>query len=229
MQPNACDLVVSSYTPTLSALLSSVPSTSSSDSGLLAVGQENTPGLPILPATVSELAAIRNRVVGYRYLQLDGRNATVEAVLTAMNDYSWVHLACHATQNKNDPDQSAFFLQDGQLTLRMIAKKALKNKGLAFLPACETAAGDEKLPDEALHLAAGMLMAGYPSVIATMWAIYDVDGPEIGGDVYAELLKDGKMDCKGAARATHKAVAQLRQKVGDDSFGRWVPFIHIGV
>ena len=32
-----------------------------------------------------------------------------------------------------------------------------------------------------------------------------------------------------AARALHKAVAGLREKVGDDAFQRWVPFIHIGV
>jgi CHAT domain-containing protein len=46
-----------------------------------------------------------------------------------------------------------------------------KNMGLAFLSACETARGDEKIPDEALHLAATPLSAGYRSVVATMWYV----------------------------------------------------------
>jgi CHAT domain-containing protein len=40
---------------------------------------------------------------------------------------------------------------------------------LAFLSACETAKGDEKSPDEAMHLAATMIFAGFRGVIATMW------------------------------------------------------------
>ena len=66
-------------------------------------------------------------------------------------------------------------------------------------------------------------------MIATMWSIVDIDGPKVAGRVYAELLKDGKLDHKSAASALHKAVAELREKIGVDSFKRWVPFIHIGV
>jgi CHAT domain-containing protein len=39
----------------------------------------------------------------------------------------------------------------------------------AFLSACETAKGDHDYADEAVHLAASMLFAGFKSVIATMW------------------------------------------------------------
>lgn len=97
------------------------------------------------------------------------------------------------------------------------------------MSACQTAAGDYKRPDKSIHLAAGMLVAGYPSVIATMWSILDADRPEVAGRVYKELLKGGKMDHCGAARALHTAVAGLRGKVGEEAFLRWVPFIHMGV
>ena len=43
---------------------------------------------------------------------------------------------------------------------------------LAFLSACETAKGDSKTPDEAIHLAATLLFqlfAGFRGVVATMW------------------------------------------------------------
>lgn len=227
-QPNAFDLVISSYTPTLSALLAPTPPTSPL-SGVVAVGQANTIGLPPLPYTERELEAIKEHTKSSRFLQLDGDNATVESVLKAMDEYSWVHLACHATQHPDDPAQSSFYLHGGRLTLSAITNKSFKNKGLAFLSACETAAGNEELPDEAVHLAAGMLMAGYPSVIATMWSVQDEDAPEVAGEVYSELLRNGEMDCTRAAIALHKAVASLREKVGHESFNRWATFIHIGL
>lgn len=51
------------------------------------------------------------------------------------------------------------------------------NAELAFLSACQTAVGDEKIPEESIRLAAGMLAVGYKGVIATMWSIRDDDAP----------------------------------------------------
>ncbi|KEP46865.1 putative aromatic di-alanine and TPR containing protein [Rhizoctonia solani 123E] len=226
---NAFDLVVSSYTPTLSALLYHGNHGAEPHTGVLTVGQANSPGMSALPKTVEELAIIKKHAGKIPLKQLDGPLATVDDTLRAMEDHSWVHLACHAVQNRADPSQSAFHLYDGKLTLAAITKRAFKNKGLAFLSACQTATGDDTLPDEATHLAAGMLMAGYPSVIATMWSIMDEDAPKIAEVVYADLMRDGKMDYTNAARALHKAVGKLREKVGLESIGRWAPFIHIGV
>lgn len=231
LQPNAFDLIVSSYTPTLGALLTSNTSGHGPDTGVLAIGQEHTKGQSRLPYTVKELSAVKEATMAQAipFQQLDGSCATVDAVLNAMREYQWVHLACHATQDPLYPAHSAFRLHDGCLTLEDITKCSFKNKGLAFLSACQTATGCNRLPDESIHLAAGILMAGYPSVIATMWSIWDIDGPECARDVYEELFKDGKMNHTGAARALHKAVTKLRGKVGEDLFERWVPFIHIGV
>ncbi|CAE7207044.1 unnamed protein product, partial [Rhizoctonia solani] len=231
VSPNAFDLIVSSYTPTLGALLARGAQNSSSEAhtGVLAVGQANSPGFRPLPNTVKELAIIKELVGTAPFQQLDGSLATVDATLKAMESHSWVHLACHATQNRADLEQSAFHLHDGALTLEDITKPRLKNKGLAFLSACQTATGDKDLPDEATHLAAGMLMAGYRSVIATMWSIEDEDAPKIAEGVYAELIQDGKMDHRNAARALHNAVGKLREEVKPESIGRWASFIHMGV
>jgi hypothetical protein len=46
---------------------------------------------------------------------------------------------------------------------------------LAFLSACQTAKGDEDMPDQAVHLAASMLFCGFKSVIATMLEDFIVD------------------------------------------------------
>ncbi|CAE6539843.1 unnamed protein product [Rhizoctonia solani] len=220
---------ISSYTPTLSALTASAPRSQNPCCRLLAVGQATTPGQTPLPGTSTELAYIKAHLQGQaEYSQLVDAQATTTSVLDAMERNDWVHLACHAHQNVNDPTKSGFFLHDGTLDLASINRRSFKNKGLAFLSACQTATGDERLPDEAIHLASGMLMAGYPSVIATMWSVVDDDAPFIADKVYEQLMKDMKVGGGEAGRALHSAVAGLREKVGEKEFGRWVPYIHIG-
>lgn len=154
------DYAISSYTPTLSALLSP-PRNPATFSGILAVGQKSTPGLPSLPGTKAEIAHVKEQFKGQYITQLEGESATPSTVLAGMGVHSWVHLACHATQNTIRPTESAFYLHGGTLDLATITQRRLKHADLAFLSACETATGDNKLPDEAVHLAAGMLMAGY--------------------------------------------------------------------
>ncbi|KAG8703763.1 hypothetical protein FRC11_010453, partial [Ceratobasidium sp. 423] len=188
------DYVISSYTPTLTALLSSTPSLLNHDRRVLAIGQTNTPGCSSLPGTAEELACIKAHTQNKaRYSQFLDDQATKIAVLDAMEQHDWDHLACHAHQNVEDPTKSGFYLHDGTLDLASISQRSFKNKGLAFLSACQTATGDENLPDEAIHLASGMFTAGYTGVIATMWSVKDADAPFVADKVYAQLMADGKL------------------------------------
>ncbi|KAG9081076.1 hypothetical protein FRC06_005846 [Ceratobasidium sp. 370] len=226
-QARVSDFVVSSYTPTISALLKQAPAPGDFR-GILSVGQAAAAGASPLPGTIAELDQIQKLAILIPHTRLDGSTATAEAVLKGMEQNSWVHLACHASQNTADPTASALLLHGSNLDLATVTRKSLKNVGLAFLSACETATGDEKLPEEAVHLAAGMIMAGYPSVIGTMWSIKDQDAPLVAKEVYTRLL-NGTPDVRGAAQALHVAVGRLRDQVGDKEFARWVPYIHIGI
>ncbi|KEP46119.1 aromatic di-alanine and TPR containing protein [Rhizoctonia solani 123E] len=227
----AFDHVISSYTPTLTALLASGSNTTRSTSScrILAIGQANTPKHSALPGTTRELACIQAHApADVHYSQLIGSQATVSAVLNAMEQHEWVHLACHAHQNVSDPTKSGFFLHNGILDLAEINRRSFKGKGLAFLSACQTATGNDRLADEAVHLASGMLMAGYSSVIATMWSVHDEDAPLVADKVYAQLMNDGRVGNGEAGIALHNALAALRERVGEQKFERWVPYIHIG-
>ncbi|KAF5339995.1 hypothetical protein D9611_012374 [Ephemerocybe angulata] len=110
----------------------------------------------------------------------------------------------------------------GSLDLLAILQRNLKDADLAFLSACQTGTGSEKLPDEAVHLAAGMLAAGYRRVVATMWAIWDQHAPAVATDFYQYLLDhkdptDGSgFDGSHSARALHHATQRLRTW-GNDS------------
>ncbi|CCO33114.1 hypothetical protein RSOLAG1IB_09089 [Rhizoctonia solani AG-1 IB] len=221
--------VVSSYTPTLTVLVTPFTGSPSRSPRVLAIGQTFTPGLSPLLGTIAELESIKTHTeVKGEYLQLTGDQVTRAAVLDAMEQYDWVHLACHAHQNAANPTKSGFYLHDGTLNLTDINRRSFKDKGLAFLSACQTAKGDEELPDEAIHLASGMLMAGYSSVIATRWSVFDDDAPFVADRVYEELMQAKTIRNGESGRALHNAVAALRSKVGEKEFVRWAQYVHIG-
>ena len=63
---------------------------------------------------------------------------------------------------------------NGYLDLLEIMKAQIPNLDFAFPSTCQTSQWDLKLLDEAVHLTAGMLAAGYRSImVGTMWSISD--------------------------------------------------------
>ncbi|EDR04555.1 uncharacterized protein LACBIDRAFT_165492, partial [Laccaria bicolor S238N-H82] len=223
------DIVVSSYTPSVTALLKPHREQPSNKFKLLAIAQPSTPGQPHLPNTTWELAEIRKHLGSHSMVELEGADATIERVIESLSQCGWVHLACHGSQNRSDPTKSALMLEDGHLEIGRITRSVLPGTAdFAFLSACQTASGDETLPEEVVHLAAGMLFAGYRSVIATMWSIRDKDAPVVADEVYRHLLSVEPPDSTEAARALHYAVARLRRESPEIPFSSWVPFIHIG-
>ena len=147
-----------------------------------------------------------------------------------MKEADWVHFACHGIQDDSDPTDSGLCLADGRrLKLRDMIGLLRPHGGLAFLSACQTAMGDERLTDEAIHVTAGMLFAGYRGVIGTMWSISDKLAPGVARDVYEQLFRSGtRPDYREAARALHDAIERLRDS-GKVPFSSWLPFIHVGL
>ena len=164
-----------------------------------------------------------------------GPAATKQAVLTALPGHSWLHLSCHGVQHPADASLSAFLLHDQPLTLADLAALNLRETDLAYLAACQTATGDVRLPDEALHLAGALQLVGYRHVLATLWSISDAAAPFMADITYAHLLhpdpdRPGPADRPQAARAPfalHHAVTGLRQACPGDPL-LWAPYIHLG-
>ena len=196
---------------------------------LLAVPQPSTDGQAYLTGVRGEVETIRELTSSSPFVGFQEADGTVEDVLSKMTETDWVHFACHGTQDRTNPFDSGFLLAHGRrLKLPDIARVSRPRGGLAFLSACHTATGDEQLSEEAIHIAAGMLLAGYSGAIATMWSIMDNDAPRVTEDVYKNLLGDGKVpDSRQAAEALHHAIEQLRDS--GVSFLSWVPFIHVGL
>jgi CHAT domain-containing protein len=223
----AMDVVVSSYTPTLEALLrlSKRTALSSEDPKILIVSQPETPGQQPIPGTEKEAAVIQS-IFPQSTTLLNRDKGTIAMVLEGIKTHSWVHLACHGIQDSLD---SAFLLEDGKLKLSTLMTQSLPHAEIAFLSACQTASGDEQLPEEAVHLAAGMLNVGYKSVIGTMWSISDLQAIKVAEKFY-EATKKQLMDGKELrpAYALHEATQHLRNTVGVFEFLQWIPFVHFG-
>lgn len=228
------DFAISSYAPSLTALIQGLrPDFQSQERlQLLTVAQPSAIGQSRIPGTQDEINRIQQCAKGkIPVCRLVGHEATIKNVEEGMRNCSWVHFASHGVQNRSTPTQSALLLAgSSQLTLERIIQLNLPHADLAFLSACQTATGDKKLEEEAVHLAAGMLLAGYRGVIATMWSIMDNDAPQVAADVYEHLLKISPPDPTRAAEALHLAVRNLRERSSRrKSFFNWVPFIHLGV
>ncbi|PPQ72771.1 hypothetical protein CVT26_003150 [Gymnopilus dilepis] len=236
------DFVISSYTPTVSALIEKLRSPRSGNrtqNGLFMLSQPDTPMMTPIPGTTKEVQLIKDVLTsqGIPYICLESSSATVSRGLQEMEIHSCIHFACHASQNMDEALQSGFHLYDGKLDLLSIIKRQVSGADLAFLSACQTSTGDEKLSEEAVHLAAGMLAAGYRSVVATMWSIQDSRGPEVAKLFYSNLLKHNAGTNKsllsgdGAALALHSAIKGMREQFGDSETEllAWVPYVHFGL
>jgi hypothetical protein len=222
------DRVISSYTPTLAALARARDLSVSSRSGHLGVGMPITPGLAPLPGAAAELDVLARHFppsAGHR--QLVSSQATRRAVLEAMPAHAWLHMACHARQQHADPDFSGFDLWDGELTIADLAAQPTSQRGLAFLSACQTAAGGIHHLDEAIHLAAAMQFLGYRHVISTMWAIEDSPAAGIADAVYTALDVGDGSDANRAAEALHHAIRSLYRADPANPL-QWAPYIHLG-
>lgn len=209
---SALDRVVSSYTPTLTALLRAREKSSShSHIRLAAVVQPNTPGHAPLPNVEYEVARLAQWVTVSTTLH--GASATRAEVLDALARHQWAHLACHGGES--------LALHDGPLTVIDLAAQHFHSAEFAFLSACTTAIGGAHLPDEAINIATGFHLAGYRNVVGTLWRIRDELAPEVAERFYRNV---GGMS---SAESLHEAVNALR--------GRWpgVPeawaaYVHIG-
>jgi CHAT domain-containing protein len=175
------DYVVSSYTPTLSALIRAREEAGILDVSkayIALVGDASTAPapdkgrtLPFLPNVQLELGNIEAMAsaacVGYLETHRDDIN--IANITDAFSSADIIHLACHGVQDAQDALSSGFCLGDGRFSVLDIMKLSLGRRLFAFLSACETAKGDEDQPDEVVHLAASMLFLGFRSIVATMW------------------------------------------------------------
>ncbi|KAG1721693.1 CHAT domain-containing protein [Suillus paluster] len=168
---NFSHFYISSYTPTLAALIRARQQVSrdASVQHFVAIGQANLDTGKELRCVAAELASVAQCVAPVlSFTPLADSNATVRGAFNALSRNQWVHLACHGMPNRKQPFDSSFAMRDGPLTIREIIRSRSQNPEFAFLSACHTTVGDDSSPYEAIHLAAAMQFSGFRSVVGSM-------------------------------------------------------------
>lgn len=243
-EKNLMDIYISSYAPSLSALIRARERVRSQKqirdaSGInpntlsfAVVGQAQPDAdlkLSELREVESEIWKIRNETgmppdVSFKVITDDA--ATIEGAVQAFRDHRWVHLACHGAQHPTKPFQSWFAMRDGPLTLMRIIRERYTHSEFAFLSACRTAVGDKSAPDEVLHLAAGMHFTGFNGVIGTLWKVDDSATHQMVTRFYREMFKHPDIGFEHAAAALNVAVLESENEV---PLEKRIVFVHIGI
>jgi CHAT domain-containing protein/Flp pilus assembly protein TadD len=166
--------------------------------------------------------------------------ATPRAVLDAAPGYTFIHFACHGYFNLIDllrsaltlaaepasADQGALF---ELLTLDMLLRSPkLPHTRLVVMSACETGMADPgNLADEYFSLPAGFLLAGAPTVVASLWIADGLSTILLMRYFYQQIIQD----CSPAA-ALRCAQTWLRNlslaawQDYNDEFWSSVPFAY---
>jgi len=227
---NLTDIYISSYIPTISTLISARSNM---------IEQSNVPKLLLIGQPGDGLANVQDEIDNVGQLLSDfgvgvtviaGADASRETILRGLQQHSWTHFACHGhLGGKGEPFHASFQLHGGsRLTLLELIQARLPNAELAFLSACHSAAGDASTPDETIHLAAALQFCGFRSVVGTLWAMEDRDGPTISKAFYEYMFREPgrKADFRDSAEALNLAIRAMRRN--GLPLDRWIMFVHIG-
>lgn len=213
--PALLDNVVSSYTPTISALLQSSERVVE-PRGSLAVAARQSFERPDLPAVDEEAEEFLRCIPDAMPLS----PARVADVLERLPGSHWVHFACHA-------DASGLAVTDGTVSLEQIADLHLADAEFCYLSACSTAAPDPRAYDESVHLAALLHLQSFVHVVGTLWEVDSDKALQAAREVYRTLTEHGAPDSTLAAQAVHNAAQALRREAPRD-VDVWSSLLHIG-
>ncbi len=172
----ALDEINFAYTPNARALDVARERAAGRDAeGLLAIDEPQPVSASPLPSSSWETAAACDHFPDETTHLLGGEAATKEAVLEALPDYPVLHLSCHGFANPAEPLESGLLMaHDELLSLRDVQALRLERARLAVLSACETRLPGTDLPDEVIALPTGLVQAGVPGVVGSLWSVLDL-------------------------------------------------------
>jgi hypothetical protein len=245
------DRVVSSYTPSIQALLYArrqAPESGRKPPQSLVVAipvVAEEPSIPGLEEIAREVTGIWDELprptllVGEPCPPALAQIATIETpsadtILAHLRNASIAHFAAHGIADADEPSHSGLVLDsDGtRLTVASVAASRLDKAKLAYLSACHTAITSiPELVDESIHLAAAFQLAGFPQVIGTLWHILDKDAADIARQFYEQInsRSGGGNKLDSGALALHRTILERR---GDPARMNppflWAAYLHTG-
>ncbi|KAF9240230.1 CHAT domain-containing protein [Melanogaster broomeanus] len=249
---NFSQMYVSSYTPTLQALLharsetapaasqprrtSIVPSffkTKKSESptpGHVAPATVVAIGHPMAGETRHHLDMLRNRIPSsVPFRRIEGEKVTAASVLGAFAERSWLHLTGPALVDYTRPFRSGFATREGILRMYDISR-ARSQADFAFVSCrCSSEPEDVTAPDEAMHLVTSLQFSGVRSVVGTLWPVDEEVMERVVSAFYEDIVPkaEGPMRYTNAARSLNTALKTIANS--GVPLAQRIAFVHVGV
>ncbi|WP_405607682.1 CHAT domain-containing protein [Polaribacter sp. Asnod1-A03] len=121
-----------------------------------------------------------------------GNDANKGKFIKNASEYSMLHLAMHSSFNNIAPEFSSLNFspekKDHKLSISELYNLSL-NADLAVLSACNTGSGELKKGEGLVNVSRAFTYAGVPSLVASLWAVPDVETSKIMISFYEELKK----------------------------------------
>lgn len=125
-------------------------------------------------------------------VHLSGEKATVKVVKEKMPEANVLHFATHGNAGWQEENEARLKLADDYLPLSDIFALHLRQARLAVLSACETGVPGLKLINEMIGLPTGMMQAGVPGVVGSLWSVNDRSTAMLMTRFYIFWKEDGK-------------------------------------
>ncbi|KAG1758834.1 hypothetical protein EDD22DRAFT_971937 [Suillus occidentalis] len=116
---------------------------------------------------------------GKALLTIDNGLALVHKLIPATADCTISGGAAIQAEDLKLAYHSHFVMRDEHLALLDVTEKDIPHAEFSFLSACHTAVSDEEMPDEVIHLAAGLQFSGFKSVVGTLWEVVLICNPVV--------------------------------------------------
>jgi len=156
---------------------------------------------------------------------LSGDDAILEVVKEEMQKAHVLHFSTHGRAGWEKAEQARLTLaNDEYLTLPDIYSLDLKNTRLAVLSACETGVPGLELIDEMIGLSAGMMQAGVPGVVGSLWSVNNGSTAMLMARFYQYWQKEGE----SPQDALSLAQIWLRDSLFESPY-YWAAFTYTGV
>ncbi|MBN2380954.1 tetratricopeptide repeat protein [candidate division WOR-3 bacterium] len=180
-----------------------------------------------LPSAEEEVVSISEAYPGS--VLLTAEEGSEAKVAEAASYTRALHLATHCVLDADSPWDSYIYLadsenSDGMWTAYEVSAQSWDSLELVTLSACESALGGAYpgMEQESMAKAFSLAMKGSPSIVATLWPVYDPSTKEFMVTFYEELKYNPKSE------ALRKAQQKL---IHSEEYAHpffWAPFILIG-
>jgi CHAT domain-containing protein len=154
---------------------------------------------PRLRHAAAELGAVG--ALYSRPVTLTGRQATVQAVMDALDGATMAHLACHGHFRSDSPLFSSLELADGPLNAYEL-QRLRRAPELIVLSACDLGTSDARPGDELLGFAAALIGMGTRTIIASVLPVPDAGAKRLMISLHGHLTS-GDPPAVALAKAQH--------------------------